>query len=316
MDLISITRDKIERAGEGDHTSGLKAVLLHIETAVSHFSRGQETSDETAFTDAIYRTNQAFEGSLKEAYRVLTGKEPEKKTPQQIEEYFTTNDVFRNRVLAQFKNYRTEWRNPSTHDYKLDFDSSEAFLAIVSVCAFANLLLDQIIEKLAHDRSKFAAEAEKERLKKTLEDNEHDMPLFVAHVIAEFMKQLKPQDNGPRMREAELVWALAGFIESIAPKIMVSVGVEVHPSARGYGRADLLLDRSDEKLLVELKGMQFSKSLVRAGLDKLDRYMDLSGVKQGVLVLASAPFESVELSDTVTPSGHRVVVVAPERIET
>jgi hypothetical protein len=62
--------------------------------------------------------------------------------------------------------------------------------------------------------------------------------------------------------------------------------------------------------------MQFSNSLVRNGLDKLDRYMDISGVKQGVLVLANAPFESVEFSDTVTPSGHRVVVVSPERIAT
>ena len=59
MDLIAITRDKIERAGDGDHAAGLKAVLLHIETAVSHLTRGQETADETAFTDAIYRTSQA-----------------------------------------------------------------------------------------------------------------------------------------------------------------------------------------------------------------------------------------------------------------
>src|SRR5687768_12024943 len=145
MDLVTIIRDKIERAGEGDHSPGLKAVLLHIETAVAHRDRGQDTPDDTAFTDTIYRTNQAFEGGLKEAYRVLTGKTPEKKTPSQIEEYFTSNVIFRPRVLSQFKNYRTEWRNPSTHDHQLDFDASEALLAIVSVCAFANVLLDQII---------------------------------------------------------------------------------------------------------------------------------------------------------------------------
>jgi hypothetical protein len=314
MDLISITRDKIERAGDGDHAAGLKAVLLHIETAVSHLNRGQETSDETAFTDAIYRTNQAFEGSLKEAYRVLTGKKPEKKTPYQIEEYFTTNDVFRSRVLAQFKNYRTEWRNPSTHDYKLDFDSAEAFLAIVSVCAFANLLLDQVIEKLAHDRSKLVAESERDRLHHTLRDSESDMPLFVAHIITEFLRQYQPKQDGPRMREAELLGALSGFIDSVAPDI--KVGVEVPLAERGPAYADLLLDRAGEKLLIELKGMKFSKALVRAGLDQLDRYMVLGDVKQGVLVVANPPFETVEVSDTVTPSGHRVVVVAPEPLAT
>ena len=53
--------------------------------------------------------------------------------------------------------YRTEWRNPSTHDYKLDFDEDEALLAIASVCAFAIVLLDQITEKLNFDRAKAAA---------------------------------------------------------------------------------------------------------------------------------------------------------------
>ena len=176
MDLIAILRDKIDRIASGDHTSGLKAVLVHIATATRHLRRGQETSDETAFTDAIYRTNQAFEGSLKEAYRVLAGKKPEKKTPYQIEEYLTKETVFRDRVLSQLTNYCTEWRNLSTHDHKLDFDSSEAFLAIVSVCAFANLLLDQVAEKLAHDQSKAAADAENERLSKLLETHKGDLP--------------------------------------------------------------------------------------------------------------------------------------------
>ena len=80
MDLIAIIRKKIDRLDDGDHIAGLKAVLLHVETAVAHLQRGQDTSDDTAFTDAIYRTNQAFEGSLKEAYRVLAGKKPKKKT--------------------------------------------------------------------------------------------------------------------------------------------------------------------------------------------------------------------------------------------
>lgn len=314
MDLIAITRDKIERAGDGDHAAGLKAVLLHIETAVSHLTRGQETADETAFTDAIYRTNQAFEGGLKEAYRVLTGKKPEKKTPHQIEEYFNSNDVFRSRVLAQFKNYRTEARNPSTHDYKLDFDSSEAFLAIVSVCAFANVLLDQVIEKIAHDRSKAAAEPERGRLHKVLKDNEGDLPLFVAHIIAEFMKQYRPLHDSLRMREAEIMGAMSGFIESIAPQMALVVEAQLADQARS--RADLLVTRDDDNLLVELKGMQFSRMLASAGLDQLDRYMDLSGINHAVLVVANPPFDSVELSDVKTRSGRRVVVVAPQKIAT
>lgn len=78
MDLVEALRSKIFALQEGDYSPGLKAVILHIETAFGHLSRGQTKDKETAFTDAIYRTNQAFEGSIKEAYRVLTGKDPSK----------------------------------------------------------------------------------------------------------------------------------------------------------------------------------------------------------------------------------------------
>jgi hypothetical protein len=74
MDLIEILRQRIESLAAGEHIIGFRAVLQHIVVAANHFARGQSSGDDTAFTDAIYRTNQAFEGSLKEAYRVLAGK--------------------------------------------------------------------------------------------------------------------------------------------------------------------------------------------------------------------------------------------------
>jgi hypothetical protein len=137
MDVQSILIGKVSKLPDGEHSEGLKAVLLHIESAVRHFRRGQQESDETYFTDAIYRCNQAFEGSIKEAYRVLASKNPDKITPAEIESFLASGDILRKRVLDQFTNYRREWRNPSTHDYKLDFDEDEALLAIVSVAVFA-----------------------------------------------------------------------------------------------------------------------------------------------------------------------------------
>lgn len=293
----------------GDHTSGLKAVLLHVETAAAHLRRGQDTSDETAFTDAIYRTNQAFEGSLKEAYRVIAAKKPEKKSPYQIEEYLTKEGVFRNRVLSQLTNYRTEWRNPSTHDHKLDFDSSEAFLAIVSVCAFSSLLLDQIIETLAHNRSKAAADAENERLSKLLKSHRDDFPLFVGHAVAEFMRETQ---DGPRMSAVALLGALSGFLESIAPKSLVTLDYRL--AGRGHQRVDMMLQRDGEHLLIELKGMRYySPHLLHQGLDQLDRYMDLSGLSPGVLILGNN-IPDAFVSDILTPKGRRVIVVGPKPI--
>lgn len=148
MDLVDTLRNKIQALGDEECVPGLKAVLLHIETAFRHLSRGQENGEDTAFTDSIYRTNQAFEGSVKEAYRVLADKDPGRKNPYEIETYLEKNGVFKPRVLSQLTTYRTEWRNPSTHDYKLNFDESEAFLAIISVSAFSCLLLDQITDRV------------------------------------------------------------------------------------------------------------------------------------------------------------------------
>jgi len=151
MDIFERLTNRIDLLPDGAAKTGLAAVKLHIGTAIRHLDRGEESRDETAFTDAILRCNHAFEGSVKEAYRVLAGQDPKNKTPALIETYMKENDVLRTKVLAQFENYRKEWRNPSTHNYLLDFDSNEALLAIVSVTVFAVVLCDQIRGKLAFD---------------------------------------------------------------------------------------------------------------------------------------------------------------------
>jgi len=205
MDLIATLRERIDRLEEGEYIPGLRAVLLHIETAFRHLSRGKGESDDTAFTDAIYRTNQAFEGSIKEAYRVLAGKDPSKKTPFEIEGYLEENGVFRYRVLKQFTNYRTEWRNPSIHDYKLDFDESEAFLAIVSVAAFACLLLDEITERLSFLKSKAETESKGSELRDLISARDHDLPTSLTRAIQEFVAGHQPSSGASPESEIQII---------------------------------------------------------------------------------------------------------------
>lgn len=150
MDLLALLNDAVSELPDGDHSQGLNAIVRHVKAAIRHLERDQ-SADPDSCTDAIYRTNQAYEGSLKEAYRVLAGKDPSGLTPFQIEGYLETNNTVRPRVLTQLVRYRQDYRNPSTHDYKLDFDNDEALLAIVSVCGFAKLLINQIRSKLASD---------------------------------------------------------------------------------------------------------------------------------------------------------------------
>lgn len=153
MDIAEKLRLAVKAVPEGDHTPGLTAIVRHVEAAIRHYDRAETAEDEDAYTDCIYRTNQVYEGSLKEAHRILSGKPPPK-TLYEIENYFDGDSKIRSRVIQQMKRYREDYRNPSTHDYKLDFDENEAMLAILSVSAFAKLLVSQMKAKLEADSLK------------------------------------------------------------------------------------------------------------------------------------------------------------------
>jgi hypothetical protein len=311
MDLVDTLRRKITALEDGEYLPGLKAVLLHVETAFRHLSRGQQASDDTAFTDAIYRTNQAFEGSVKEAYRVLAGKDPSKKTPYEIEDYLEKKNTFRSRVLGQLTTYRTEWRNPSTHDYKLDFDESEAFLAIVSVTAFACLLLDQISERLAFNKAQAAVDQQKTQIVENLEESMGaDLQTRAAELLARFCSIPLPyhaQDVVPS--ESQIVGALQGFLASIAPDVTV-VPEALFGKEMKY-RVDLLLSRDDEQVVVEVKSSRYS-----GDAHELFRQMaiifDFSGVSRGIAIVVPNAPQRMEVKVHYMPmTGGKVVVLQP-----
>lgn len=158
VNLVEILESAVDALPSGEYSTGLQAIVRHVKAAIRHLERDREHDPDTC-TDAIYRMNQAYEGSLKEAYRVLAGKDPAGLSPYKIENYLETNSIVRPRVLTQLTRYRQDYRNPSTHDYKLDFDEDEALLAIVSVCAFAKLLVNQIASKLASEAAQLRAVA-------------------------------------------------------------------------------------------------------------------------------------------------------------
>ncbi|QEL55188.1 hypothetical protein [Chromobacterium paludis] len=313
MDLVDTLRKKIIVLEEGEYIPGLRAVLLHIETAFRHLSRGQESDDDTAFTDAIYRTNQAFEGSIKEAYRVLAGQDPTKKRPYDIENYLEQNNIFRSRVLSQLTTYRTEWRNPSAHDYKLDFDESEAFLAIVSVSAFACLLLDQIAERLAYTRSQAEAEAQKLELAATLAQTMNaDILVRVTELLTQFCAIHFPAAAGSsgKLTESQVIGALHGFLASAAPELMVQT--EVLLNAEKHFRADLMITRGEERLVIEVKRRLMRQNYVNA-VSQVEQYLLIGGIKRGILLfLPDSPSNMERLDSTVSVIDGQLVILTPE----
>ena len=297
MDLLAILRKKIDLLENGSYKPGLFAVLRHVEAGYGHLLRGERSADEeSAFTDTIYRTNQAFEGSIKEAYRVATGNDPSTKTPFEIEAHLEQNNVFRPRVLAQFKTYRKEWRNPSTHDYKLDFDSSEAFIALTTVSAFASVLLDQITERLAFLKSEREAQERHPEPPAAIEAISKDLLQISTSLVKGYVSNRPLAANGEPESESQLLGGLHGLISTLLPE--VSVQVEHQLSRDKPFQADMMLSAGNERVLVEVK-RKYHKNTYHNALAQVEHYMLISGVTGGILVFL--PERAGAVSETVVP---------------
>ena len=304
MDLIQILKGRIESLDEGPYTGGLRAVLQHVQVAANHLRRGADVPDDSAFTDTIYRTNQAFEGSLKEAYRVLAGQDPDKARPYDIETFLQRQGLLRTRVLEQMSRYRTEWRNPSTHDYKLDFDEDEALLAIVSVCAFAVVLIDQIAEKVSFNRAKAVASAPPPSGKPFVD-------LVVDSLLA---LDLRSSNRGatPRVHESHLIGAIAGHLEATLPHD-ASVTIDA-PIGDGHFRADLIVELKGEKVLLEIKLTRSAHNLRGVAISQLSRYIATSGIRQAILAMFDDGLEGLERRDHELPGiDARIIILAPPK---
>ncbi|WP_147300680.1 hypothetical protein [Lysobacter silvisoli] len=283
MDVLLELDLRMEGVGDLETLDGIRAAIRHIHVATRHLKLGRESADQDLFNDTIYRTNQAFEGMLKEAYVVLTGTNGMKKSPSEIEKHLIDGKHLTDRVLDLFKNYRQGWRNPSTHDHTLLFKEQEALLAIVSVAAFAIVLLDQVIEKLSAQR----AEEETKRLAK-VEISPETAGNFQDHLlrlITLFLENNSTQISG--LREPAIIGNLAGFIKAVDPDITI----ELEPT-RDYGVngiPDILFKKNKQEILFELETSR-SKSGLRGGtLSRMTRMLSGIEAEFGIILATLDP---------------------------
>lgn len=302
MDLQEIFEKKIAALPAGPYESGLSAVKLHIDAAIRHFERAKNEPDETLFTDSVFRCNQAFEGSIKEAYRVLAGKDPSKVRPYDIEQFLEAHDLLKKKVLDQFTNYRQEWRNPATHDYTLDFDEDEALVAITSVTVFAIVLTDQIIGKVAFDTAASVAPSH------DLSPAEMNAPLLdlVTDKLCEFAHSHVTYAEDKRsitQQYYEFEGALAGYLSS---ELSSLADVDVGLSNRlADMQADIVVSRGSEKVAVEVKltsGKTSAKRLIDQAVTGVSRFLQEKDVV-GAIVFVYSKVEGGNYMVTPAPGG-------------
>jgi hypothetical protein len=303
MDLLALLRNKAQSIPLGDHTAGLNSVLLHIEVSYKHLARGQSQAEYTAFTDAIYRTNLAFEGGVKEAYRVLTKQDPTQKRPFEIEKYLESNKFLRPRILSQFTTYRTEWRNPSSHDYTLDFDEGEALLAIVSVSVFVYVLLDEIAEKLAEDAGRTAAESQ--QIKVNEDDDQEDLLTFLADALRAFSVMNRAEDFSS---EAQFLGAIHGFLAVVLARAEILSDFVINNSGV---RVDLLVRQQGKAVFIEVKRSTSSTTL-QSGINQLYAFSEALNAEGILFIQGNSP--NVEIQPIASPYQRLIVISNPVEV--
>lgn len=287
MDLLKILKEKSTYFSSLDEDVGVLRVIGHIEIAETHFQNAS-TEGEYLYNDVVYRSNQAFEGALKEAYRIIIGKEPQKTSLHKIELLFEREDILKERVLNLFKNYRTEWRNKSTHDYRLYFSEQEALLAIVSISAFMNILIDQMIEKKAYDH-------EEERLQGTsfaqlVFPEDVLLHLKIKAALVSFSETYPEEDlekSSTSVTEIEVLGALRAYLKTVISEVEVYQEYTI-PRKNDGARyvADFLLKENNESLVVEVKRpVRHNKRIIETGTNQLLTYLGAADIKYGVLFI-------------------------------
>jgi hypothetical protein len=292
----------------GPHLDGLIAVKAHIDAAVRHLQRGQREPDETLFTDVIFRCNQAFEGSIKEAYRVLAGKDPQRTNPAEIEKFLASSNLLRRKVLDQFTIYRKEWRNPSTHDYTLDFDEDEALVAIVSVTVFAIVLCDQIDSKLAFDVAAAGSAG-------PISGAEKEGPLLdlVANKALSFAMDYI--DKAPTVSPKDYYRLEGAFAGYLSAELNNVPGLAVAQNVRFAGReADIVVERGSEKIVVEIKrtsSKNYAKAVASRAATQASVLLHEGDAVGGVALIYSVDAKSYEVTHAAGSLSDRVRIVAP-----
>ena len=298
-------------------SSSIDIVLQHLAIAEIHFENGRNKREEFLFSDVIYRTNQVFEGILKEAYEVLVGKDSTKVTPFKIEEYFVSNDIFKPKVIDYFRRYRTDWRNTSAHDFRLVFDESEAFLAISTVSAFCYVTVDQILQKLLTE--KFIVEPKKSKIKRIIRDIDEFAILLhesMTRVYSVYQERAFLADEF--YKHAFMSGAISAFFDEYWPKDKnISYDQEFNVDGSNM-RVDLSFEVPNLKGIIEFKFVSSQKLTDSNYLEliktQLTRYAHSSNSDVGIAIVFPSDNDSENLEMNVLQSkqdSKEIILIGP-----
>ena len=324
MDILSEIRKNTENLTR-EESEGLRAVLEHLRRAEEFFASARERRDPGLYRDVVSRTNSAYEGMLKEAYKWLLAEDPAGKKMHELEEILRTGDVLTGRTQSLMVFYRREIRNPSTHDHTLSFEDQDALLAVASASAFTAVLADQIIEALSSRRERARTLASRERI--ATEASVVTMPSADASVASTGVSGARgfAEDIARRLfvlgrelagdfrtayREPELAGRFSGFLSALDSRISVS-----HQSLLpGALKPDLLIERGNHIVVLEFRAVRQTLSHQNPAVAKLIEYSLAAGAEFAILfVPPAAAGQRMVMEHIQTRSRVKAVAIQPAK---
>ncbi len=287
MDITNHIREQVLLIRRRTSKIDLSGLIVHLERAEYFYNEGRAKQDDNFFTDVIYRTNQIYEGALREAYNILSESVNEKINKKRIntidiENYFIKHDILNKRVVMFFGVYRENWRNESTHNYRLFFNESEALMAINTVSSFAYVLINQILEALAFQVEK-TKNLNANKLIKQIHKSDYSFEDKIISVINAFIAMNKEIIENDDYREVEIIGLFNGFLNTIAKNIFQIRREPVIVASGQELRPDFILNQeNNEHAIIEFKSRRIEKDIdsVRS---QMIRYLMLSNINIGVI---------------------------------
>lgn len=241
---------------------------------------------------------------------MLAGKNPARVRPFDIENHLKQEKVFRSRVLVQLTNYREEWRNPSAHDYCMDFDEDEALLAIVTVAAFSIVLIDQMIERLSFERARADATI-------PVKLNCESQPLLqrVVSLIKDFTTEFALKNAArDQIFETEITATLAGYLAKVAPDLVGQIDAPLCETE--MKRADLLVGTASQQIVVEIKrykGVEIGRRR-REWIAQVVDYLELSNNPEAVILAYHFPNTGKVQVQECLRNKKRIIIITTEAL--
>ncbi len=255
MDTLKLLNKKIEQIKSEEYMIDLSYIIVHISRAEKYFELGREKKEPEYYNDVIYRTNQAYEGGLRCAYKILLEKDHALKSTYQIEEELNKENILNKRVKNMFSIYRNDWRNQSTHHYDFVCDQSEALMAINNVESFIYLLLDQIKEK---DSYLYAKLKSKDSKKISFKDFVLQKLVLFPSIFYQSLKN----KNEESLTEIELMKGIENYLKKLDSEIEIFSEYPLKTNLHmNRSKVDFYLKKGKEEQYIELKILKNSVAI-------------------------------------------------------